>query len=267
MTGETKLLAGKVAFLTAAGSGIGQAGALKLAASGARVFVTDRDPAAAQITAGMIREAGGEAADQGLDVTSFEAVDETLAACVSRFGRIDILHNHAGIQIAGSAEDLSIAEFEQSLRVNLMAQFVAAKAVIPLMKEQGGGVILNSSSNAGLFLDWAMLAYTTSKAAVITLTRQLALDCGKYGIRVNALCPGWVDTAFNRPYQEHLGGREALEQVVRTKVPLGRFGHLDELADAILYLVSPMSSYVTGHALAVDGGESLAAAASMGAPA
>mgnify|MGYP001031277651 CR=1 FL=1 len=267
MTGETKLLAGKVAFLTAAGSGIGRAGALKLAASGARLFVTDRDPEAARATAGLIRDAGGEAVDHGLDVTSFAAVDTLLAACLKDFGRIDILHNHAGVQIAGSAESLSIADFEQSLRVNLMAQFVAAKAVIPLMKEQGGGVILNSSSNAGLFLDWAMLAYTTSKAAVITLTRQLALDYGGCGIRVNALCPGWVDTPFNLPYQNHLGGREALEQVVRTKVPLGRFGRLDELADAILFLVSPMSSYVTGHALVVDGGESLAAAASMGAPA
>lgn len=267
MTSLDTLLSGKIAFLTAAGSGIGRAGALKLAKAGATVFVTDRKGDAAIETVRAIEAAGGKAVAAEMDVSDAAAVAATLEACARQFGRVDILHNHAGVQIAGTAEDISMADFERSLKVNLLAQFAAAKAVIPMMKRQGGGVILNSSSNAGVFLDYGLLAYTTSKAAVITLTRQLALDYGPHGIRVNALCPGWVDTPFNQPYEKHLGGRQALEAVVRKKVPLGRFGTVDEIADAILYLVSPLSSYVTGHALVVDGGESLAASASGGSTA
>lgn len=267
MTSLDSLLAGRIAFLTAAGSGIGRAGALRLAGAGAAVFVTDRDGEAARTTAQLIEAAGGKAVAAEMDVSDASAVAATLEVCHKHFDRIDILHNHAGIQIAGTAEDISLADFERSLKVNLLAQFVAAKAVIPMMKRQGGGVILNSSSNAGVFLDYGLLAYTTSKAAVITLTRQLALDHGPQGIRANALCPGWVDTPFNLPYEKHLGGRQALEEVVRRKVPLGRFGTVDEIADAILFLVSPLSSYLTGHALVVDGGESLAASASGGSTA
>ncbi len=125
------------------------------------------------------------------------------------------------------------------------------------MKGQGGGVILNTSSNSGVFLDQGMVAYITSKAAVITMTRQIARDVAKYGIRVNALCPGWVDTPFNGPYIRQLGGREALEAMIANVVPMGRFATPDEIASSVLYLVSDHSAYMTGHALVVDGGESL----------
>lgn len=253
------LLSQKIAFITAAGMGIGQAAARKLAQNGAMVHVTDRDGEAAEKTASIIRSEGGRASFAQVDVADFEAVAAAVDELVARAGRLDILHNHAGIQIAGSAEEISLEQFERSVQINITSQLAAARASLPAMKKAGGGVILNTASNAGVFVDRGMLAYNTTKAAVITMTRQMALDLGRYGIRVNALCPGWVDTPFNLPYQTHLGGREALEAVVREKVPLGRFGSLDEMADTVLFLVSPMSSYLTGQALVVDGGESIAA--------
>ncbi|MGE3875481.1 MAG: SDR family NAD(P)-dependent oxidoreductase [Parvibaculaceae bacterium] len=255
----TQLLPAKVALITAAGAGIGRAVALRLAGAGASVYVTDRDGASAAETADVILREGGKALSDSLDVADFASIAPVVERGLATFGRIDILHNHAGIQIAGSAEEITVADFERSVAVNVTAQMAAVKAVLPAMKRQGEGVILNTASNAGVFVDRGMLAYNTTKAAVVTMTRQMALDYGPAGIRVNAICPGWVDTPFNLPYQKHLGGRAALEAVVRDKVPLGRFGTLDEIADAALFLVSPMSSYLTGQALVVDGGESIAA--------
>ncbi|MFK0206439.1 SDR family NAD(P)-dependent oxidoreductase [Agrobacterium sp. NPDC090283] len=260
----TGILKGKVALITAAGMGIGRAAAIKLASEGATVYVTDRDGAAAAETIDLVRRGGWNGDGEALDVADFPQVQSVVARCHALHGKVDILHSHAGIQLAGGAEELTVADFERSVAVNVTAQIVAAKAVIPIMtKQRNGGVILNTASNAGVFVDRGMLAYNTTKAAVVTMTRQLALDYGASGIRVNALCPGWVDTPFNRPYQDHLGGREALESVVRDKVPLGRFGTVEEIADAILFLVSPMSSYITGQALVVDGGESIAAIAQV----
>jgi NAD(P)-dependent dehydrogenase (short-subunit alcohol dehydrogenase family) len=125
------------------------------------------------------------------------------------------------------------------------------------MKRAGKGVILNTSSNSGVFLDNGMLAYITTKTAVIAMTRQMALDYAPFGIRANALCPGWVDTPFNEAYTRQLGGRDNLLRYIREKVPLGRFAAPEEIAEAILFCVSDRSAYMTGHALVVDGGESL----------
>lgn len=254
------LLEDKVALVTAAGTGIGRAGAVKMAGAGAKVYVTDRDPDAAARTAEIINGNGGTAVAARLDVADFGQIGTAVRNCLEALGRIDILHNHAGIQIAGNAGDVRIEDFERSVAINVTAQLAAVKAVLPVMVRQSGGVILNTASNAGVVVDHGMLAYNTTKSAVITMTRQIALDYGRSGIRVNALCPGWVDTPFNLPYERQLGGRDALEAVVRDKVPLGRFGTLDEIATAILFLVSPMSSYLTGQAVVVDGGESIASA-------
>ena len=126
------------------------------------------------------------------------------------------------------------------------------------MKKQRRGAILNTSSNSGVFLDRAMTAYITSKAASITMTRQIALDVARYGIRINALCPGWVDTPFNDPYIRQMGGRGAIDAYVKDKIPMGRWASVAEIAESILYLASDRSSYMTGHALVIDGGESIA---------
>lgn len=247
----------QVAIVTGAGSGIGRAGAVAMAMRGAHVIVTDRDGASAQETAKIIADAGGTTDWRTLDVTDDAAIEATLLEIANLFGRIDILHNHAGLQVGGSVEDTDVSGFDQSWSVNVHAQFVACKTVIPIMKAAGKGVILNTASNAGVFLDRGMVSYITTKTALVAMTRQIALDVAGYGIRVNALCPGWVDTPFNGPYTKQLGGRDALENAVTKDVPMGRFGKPEEIASAILFLVSDASSFITGHALVVDGGESL----------
>jgi NAD(P)-dependent dehydrogenase (short-subunit alcohol dehydrogenase family) len=166
--------------------------------------------------------------------------------------------NHAGIQVEGTLEQVPISGLDASYAINVRAHFVAAKAVLPHMRRQGKGVIINTSSNSGVFFDKGMLAYITSKTAVIAMTKQMALDYGPDNIRVNALCPGWVDTPFNDPYMRQMGGRAALEAYVKDKIPMGRWASVDEIAESILYLASDRSSYMTGHALVVDGGECIA---------
>lgn len=252
-------LTDKVAVVTAAGSGIGRAGAEAMARDGAYVVATDLVAERAEETAARIRSAGGQAEARAVDVgddASLRALmDETAAA----HGRIDVLHSHAGIQIEGSIEELDAEGLDRSHHFNVHAHFVAVQSALPHMKGRGGAVLL-TSSNAGVFPDYGMIGYITTKAAVVMMAEQMALDLGKYGIRVNALCPGWIDTPFNDAYQRQLGGREALEKVVATRVPLERFGRIDEIAEAILFLVSDRSSYITGHALVVDGGERLVGA-------
>jgi NAD(P)-dependent dehydrogenase (short-subunit alcohol dehydrogenase family) len=252
------ILKGRIAVVTGAGSGIGRAGSEAMAREGATVVVTDRDLDAAHRTVDAIVAAGWSAEAERLDVTDDAAVVRLIQEVGERHGRIDILHNHAGVQVAGSVEEIDGAGFDRSWAVNVHAQFIACQAVLPIMKRQRSGVILNTSSNSGVFLDRAMTAYITSKAASITMTRQMALDVARYGIRVNALCPGWVDTPFNDPYTKQLGGRKALEHAIANVVPMGRFATPEEIAEVILFMVSDRSSYMTGHALVADGGESLA---------
>lgn len=252
------ILKDRVAVITGAGSGIGQAGAIILGREGAIVVVTDRDGAAAEATAAQIRQAGGRAEARAVDVGRDGDLEAMITQAVDHHGRIDILHNHAGIQVAGTLEEVSPDGMDSSYRLNTRAHFIAARLAVPHMKRQGGGVIINTSSNSGVFLDKGMLAYITSKAATIMMTKQMALDYGPFNIRVNALCPGFVDTPFNDPYARQMGGRAALERYVAQTIPLGRWASVEEIAESILYLASDRSAFMTGHALVVDGGESIA---------
>jgi NAD(P)-dependent dehydrogenase (short-subunit alcohol dehydrogenase family) len=252
------ILKGRVAIVTAAGSGIGRGGAEIMAREGAIVVATDLVADRAEETARRIRDAGGQAEGRQLDVTKDEDIQRLVDHVATTHGRIDILHNHAGIQVEGTLEQVPVSGLDASYNINVRAHFVAAKAVLPHMKRQGKGVIINTSSNSGVFFDKGMLAYITSKTAVIAMTRQMALDYGPYNIRVNALCPGWVDTPFNEPYIRQMGGRSAIEAYIKDKIPMGRWATVDEIAESILYLASDRSSYMTGHALVVDGGECIA---------
>jgi len=251
------ILKDRVALVTGAGSGIGRAGAALLAREGARLVVLDRSRDGGAETADMIRAEGNSAEAHAVDVTDDAALRDVVAGVLARHGRIDILHNHAGAQVPGDLETVQPDGFDRSWDLNVRAHFMAARLVMPAMKQAGRGVILNTSSSSGVLYDREMIAYTTSKHAVIAMTRQMAGDYGRFGIRVNALCPGWVDTAFNEAFTRQMGGREALLRYVADSVPMGRFATPDEIAESVLFLVSDRSAYMTGQALVIDGGESL----------
>lgn len=251
------LLKNKVAIVTGGGSGIGAAGAIAMAREGARVFVTDRNGDAAETVAKRIRKEGFNADAITVDVTNDEALVYVITSVAQSTGRLDVLHSHAGIQIGGKLEQVTVADMDASWSVNVRAHFVAAQAAIAPMRAQGGGSIIITSSNSGVQFDREMIAYATTKHAVLAMTRQMAADYAKENIRFNSLCPGFIDTPFNRGFEIQMGGRDRLEDYINETIPMQRFGTIDEIADGIVFLASDRSSFMTGHALIIDGGESI----------
>ena len=248
-------LENRVAFVTGAGSGIGAASARALSREGARVIVTDLDGDAADAVARNIKAEGLDAEAMCVDVTDDETLVAAIALVAQKYGRFDVLHSHAGVQIEGKLEQVAVADMDKSWAVNVRAHFVAAQAAIKPMRAQGGGSIIITSSNSGVQYDRQMIAYATTKHAVLAMTRQMAADYAKENIRFNTLCPGFIDTPFNRGFEIQMGGREKLDEYVAKTIPMGRFGTVEEIADGIVFLASDRSSFMTGHALVIDGGE------------
>ena len=249
------MLESKVVMVTGAGSGIGKAGAMAMARHGALVVVTDLDAGKAAMVVAELENEGVNATSAGLDVTDDEAVFAQINSVVSRYGRLDILHSHAGYQIEGNLEEVPVHGMDMSWRLNVRSHFIAARSAVGHMRDQGGGSVIITSSNSGVQYDRDMIAYATTKHAVVAMTRQMAADYAKHNVRFNALCPGFIDTPFNAGFEKQMGGREKLEEYVSQAIPMGRWGTTEEMADAILFLASDMSTFMTGHALVIDGGE------------
>jgi len=240
----------RVAVVTGGAHGIGRASALRLAEEGARVAVLDVNEAGAHETAELI---GDAAVAIACDVADAASVAEAFDRVRDRFGTVDVLHSNAGVLLPGSAEDGAPEEWDRTFAVNVRGMYLAARAVLPTMLAQGRGAIVNTASTSGIAAEPGLAAYCASKAAVIQLTRQLAVDYSRRGVRVNCVCPGWIDTGFNDPVLEGVGDEELAEAIDRM-VPLGRQGAPEEIAAVVAFLASDDASLVTGHALVADGG-------------
>ncbi|MFN0153049.1 MAG: SDR family NAD(P)-dependent oxidoreductase [Gaiella sp.] len=244
-------LTAKVALVTGAGSGIGRETALRFAAEGARVAAADLNGETAQATADEI---GGEALGLELDVTSTPSVVAGIGAVLERFGGLDVVVNNAGVTIVGAAHELDEDDWDRELTTNLKSIYLVSKAAWPHLAARGGGSILSTASIAGIWAIPADAAYCASKAGAIMLTKCMALDGAKAGIRVNCVCPGYTDTPMIRGYFDDQPDPAAARTFAEGIHPLGRLGKPRDIADAFVYLASDDASWVTGTALVVDGG-------------
>ena len=247
------LLEGKVSLVTGAASGIGRATALVFADEGATVVVADVDEPGGNETVRLVRSRGGEADFVACDVTDSAQVVEAVDACAERFGRLDCAFNNAGINDEhASAADLDEELWDRTIAINLKGIWLCMKYEIPAMLAGSGGAIVNAASVVGLTGRRETPAYVASKHGIIGLTKATALDYGKRGIRVNAVCPGTIRTAM---YVRRLGNDPAVDARLAAETPLGRLGLSEDVAEAVVWLCSEASSFVTGHSLVIDGGD------------
>jgi NAD(P)-dependent dehydrogenase (short-subunit alcohol dehydrogenase family) len=242
----------KVALVTGGSSGIGRATAVMFASRGARVVVASRSDLEGQKTAQIIESAGGTAVFMRVDVTSERQVERLVAAVVERFGKLDFAFNNAGAQPVPSATtEQTEDDWDTMLAVNLKGTWLCMKHELRQMLQQGRGAIVNNASISGLVGIATWPAQCASKHGVVGLTRSVAVENAKSGVRINVVCPGAIETPMLHGLT---GGNPEFEQAVAAAEPMGRVGTPDEVAEAVLWLSSDASSFVTGHALAVDGG-------------
>ena len=245
----TVVLTGRVALVTGASGGLGAHFAEVLAGAGAHVAVAARRIEACSAICDSIRFAGGEAHPFAMDVADATSVKAAVGAIEKHFGRLDILVNNAGIAAPAPALDLEEAQWDAVLDTNLKGAFLAAQAAARIMKRNGGGAIVNVASILGLRVAGQVAAYAASKAGLIQLTKALALEWARHGVRVNALCPGYIETDINRDFFASEAGKAMLK-----RVPQRRLGQPFDLDGPLLLLCSDASAYMTGSVITVDGG-------------
>ncbi len=248
-------LHGKVAVVTGGNGGIGFGMAQGLARAGATVLVVGRNAAKSQEAVATLRSGGAAAQAYECDVTDEASVQRLFAQIDAQHGRVDILVNNAGSTVRKTPEDLSLDEWRQVMDVNLTSAFLCARAAYPLMKKAGGGKVVNVGSMMSIFGAPYASAYGASKGGIVQFTRSLATAWAKDGIQCNAVLPGWIDTELTRGAREQVPG---LYERVLARTPAGRWGQPADLAGLAVFLASAASDFVTGTAIPVDGGYSVA---------
>lgn len=248
---------GKVALITGAGNGIGRAAAIGFAMRGAKVVVVDRDEAAGEATTGIVRQQGGDALFVAADVTQSGDVRNYVKLALDRYGAIDCFFNNAGIEGAVAPthqydEDM----FDRVMAVNVKGVFLGLRHVLPVMIGQGRGAVVNTSSVAGLVASPGMPAYVASKHAVIGLTKTAAGEVARSGVRVNAVCPGPIDTRMIHSLEAMLNPDDpaSVGSRYQSNIPLGRYGTAEEVANLVIFLSSDLAANITGAHYVADGG-------------
>ena len=250
MNGHRRLV-GKVAIITGAGRGIGQATALKFASEGAKVAVCDVSPEWIEGTVEQVIQMGGEAMGYTADVRKLSELRAMVTAVVERWGRVDCLVNNAGIVMDSQLKNMTEEQFDNVIEINLKGVYNCTRAVVDTMLQQQSGVILNASSIVGLYGNYGQTNYAASKFGVIGMVKTWAKELGRRGIRANAVCPGFVETAIIKSVPERV--IRALEE----RVPLGRLARPEEIANTFAFLASDEASYINGAVIEVSGGLTL----------
>lgn len=254
-------LEGKVAIVTGAGSGNGRAIALAFAAEGARVTCADYNADGARQTAEEIAKSGGQARAVAMDVSQPADCDRAVKETLDAFGGLDSLVNNAGIWVPGTVRSLTVEEFDRQQAVNVRGVFLMTKAAIDALIARGGGSIIMLASQAGLKGSPGSLAYVASKHAVVGMTRCLAIDHAAEGIRVNAICPGLIETPMGEQVLRRRGGRDSVEEARQRSIAshlLGRLGRPEDVAAIAVHFASDEAEWVTGTCYSLDGGSGLA---------
>ncbi len=244
----------KVSLITGAASGMGRASALLFAREGSKVVVVDVDEVGGQKTVDLIHKIGGDALFVKANVAVDAEVQNMVARTVEKYGRLDVLFNNAGVEQGVELVEMSEEEWDRVVDIDLKGVFLGCKHGIREMLKTGGGSVINTASISGLMAQNFLPAYNAAKAGVINLTRNIALEYAPYHIRANCICPGAIDTPMFRRAFDEKPDMAPLRRYFRGIIPAGRFGEPEDIAKAALFLASDDSSYITGHALVVDGG-------------